>query len=159
VIVTTRLLEDADGRWPCLSADGDGGIEAYHPRTILLRTVEEDPFGRDHLALLAPARSWQANLIDRAWSDAQLAADATMLGGVVGLRVALVNEGARWFGDLVIARTRRRLRLAEGSPSPVIALRTIRELLVASIMDRPVAPVDGGRGRPRVVDQAPSDGA
>jgi hypothetical protein len=102
---------------------------------ILLRTIEEDPLSRIHLAALSPAFDRHADAIAQAWADAQAAADATLLGSAVGVRVALLPEAGQWFAEVVVIWTRAKIRLGSGDPDPLAALKAAHRLLVAAVAD------------------------
>ncbi len=120
-------------------------------RVILLRTMLEDPRGIDHVTPLLPPTSIADNLIDLAWADAQLAADMTILGRATGLRVALVPENERFYADLIGLPKRSRLRLGRGSRNPVVALRSVRRQLVATIVAETAAAPSGSPQELRIL--------
>lgn len=85
-----------------------------------------DPVG---LPVLVPS-GWVEVAVS--WTDAQLVADATMLGLGVGLRVVLVPDAGRWYADLLVVRTGGRLRGGRGYRDPQRALEAVRQSLLAS---------------------------
>lgn len=135
-------------QWMCSPMARDAGSG----RLILLRTVAEDPLGRNHLASIAPRFEKDKTRIDVAWSEAQLAADMTILGRAVGMRVALVLEDLRFCADLIGLPKRSRLRLGRGSRSPLVALRSLRRQLVATIVAETSSPDPDRLPRLRVLD-------
>ena len=115
----------------------------------LLRTIVEDPCGSNHLGRLDAAFDHESDLIDGAWAEAQLAADATWLGLGIGVRVALVPKAGRFDVALIEIRGRRQTRVGGGSRSPLVALRRARRRLLAAVAPGPV--VDGAHVRPSLV--------
>lgn len=101
---------------------------------VLLRTVVQDPLGRRHHADLIGNDAADAG-VDRAWADAQLTADVTMLGLGAGIRIALVPEAGRWFADILVIRTHGRLRVGRGNRTARAALESTRRRLLATIAD------------------------
>lgn len=120
------------------------------PPVALLRTIIEDPVGRNHLIGLDPAFGAHSELMDRAWADAQLAADTTWLGPGVGVRVALVPVSRTFRVVLIEIRTRREIPVGGRSRSPLLALRRARRRLVAGVA-RGGAVDRGSARRPRLV--------
>jgi len=112
--------------------------------------------GRNHLAALVPEFEEDIG-IDLAWAEAQLAADMTILGRAVGLRVALVLEGFRFHADLIGLPKRSRLRLGRGSRSPLVALRSVRRQLVVTVIAETPSTDPHQRAGLRVVDGNESD--
>jgi hypothetical protein len=80
------------------------------------------------------------DLLATVWGEAQLAADTTLLGLALGLRIALVPERGRWYADTFVIRTGGRLRAGRGYRHPVAALQAVRRSYVAAL----------GRGDPKV---------
>jgi hypothetical protein len=99
---------------------------------LLVRTVPEEPAAIDPGTLPISLRGTAAE-IAVAWTEAQLAADATLLGLGVGLRVVLVPGAGRWYADLMVIRTGGRLRSGRGRQDPRSALEAARQSLLASI--------------------------
>jgi hypothetical protein len=98
------------------------GSEPGESRAVLLRMPSQDPLASDHIARLFALTPARLDKIASEWAAAQLAADATLIGMAIGVRVVLVPEGGRWFADLLVIRTRRRLRDGRGSRDPERAL-------------------------------------
>ena len=120
------------------------------PPVALLRTIQEDPIGRNHLVGLDPAFGVHASLVDVAWADAQLAADTTWLGLGVGVRVALVPLSGQFQVVLVEIKERRHVPLGGATRSPLLALRRARRRLVSGVV-RGGAVERGPARRPRLV--------
>jgi len=113
---------DLERQWVTL----DGLRNAGPSRIAIMRTVPEDPLSLEDVLPLWAAWSLPSDDLAAVWSDAQLVADATMLGLAVGVRVVLVPERRRWFADTLVIRTGGRLRTARGYPDPMSALEAIR---------------------------------
>jgi hypothetical protein len=118
-----------------------GGCE----RRVLLRVPQEDALASDHLLRVPGAAVVQLDRIGAAWAAAQLAADASLLGMGLGARVVLVPEGGRWYADLVVIRTRGRVRFGCGSQDVLRALAATRRVCLQSLGSDRVAP--GGSSR------------
>jgi hypothetical protein len=101
---------------------------------VLLRTVVQDPLGQPHHANLIGNDAADAG-VDRAWAEAQLTADVTMLGLGTGIRIALVPEAGRWFADILVIQTHGRLRVGRGNRTALAALQSTRRRLLATIAD------------------------
>lgn len=119
---------------------------------VLLRTVVQDPLGQQHLADLT-GNDGADGSVDRAWADAQLTADVTMLGLGTGIRVGLVPEAGRWFADVLVIRTHGRLRVGRGNRTALAALQSTRRRLLVTIADEASDVTDDSR-RLRLVDPA-----
>jgi len=103
------------------------------PRISLLRTVREDPAAQSGLPFIGALPTRDLADLEAAWAEAQLAADATMLGLALGLRVALIPEGRCWFAELLIIRTGGHLRLGRRHPKPSTALVSARRSLISTL--------------------------
>jgi hypothetical protein len=115
---------------------------------MLMRWPAEDVAASDHIGgLVAGSETFVAGVAE-AWSLAQLAADATMLGMGLGARVVLVPERGRWYADLLVVQTRGRLRIGRGSADARRALTASRRILLRS-----------GLGDGSQADGAPSSAA
>lgn len=102
------------------------GAKPAVSRAVLLRMPVNDPLAADHLARLIEMTPARRNGLASIWADAQLAADATLIGMAIGVRVVLVPERGRWFADLLLIRGRKRLRFGRGSLKPETALAACR---------------------------------
>lgn len=119
---------DLERQWITL----DGARTAGPSRIAIMRTVPEDPLSLSDVWPLCAALSLPSDYLATAWSNAQLVADATLLGLAVGVRVVLVPERRRWFADSLVIRTGGRLRTGRGHPDPMSALEAIRRSYAAS---------------------------
>jgi hypothetical protein len=113
---------DLERQWVTLDAARTAGPS----RIAIMRTVPEDPLCLSDIWPLWAAWSMPSDDLATAWSDAQLVADATLLGLAVGVRVVLVPERRRWFADTLVIRTGGRLRTGRGHLDPTSALEAIR---------------------------------
>lgn len=105
---------------------------AANQRRAIFRTAPEDPQAVIQCGLLSdPASS--DDLLATVWAEAQLAADTSLLGLSVGLRIALVPERGRWYADTFVIRTGGRLRAGRGYRHPVSALQAVRRSYVATL--------------------------
>ena len=98
------------------------GSEPGGSRAVLRRMPSEDPLASDHIARLFAVTPARLDRIASEWAAAQLAADATLIGMAIGVRVVLVPEGERWFADLLVIPTRGRIRDGRGCRDPRRAL-------------------------------------
>jgi len=129
---------DVRNQWARAPAAG----AASRRRLSLIRTVPEDPSAGPFVGLLDLA-STELAALEIAWAEAQLAADATMLGLALGLRVGLVPEGRCWSAELLIIRTGGRLRLGRRNSSAVVALLAARRSLIRTL-EPPATPAITG---------------
>lgn len=123
-------LHPTDATTAALGHQYRSGIPSTDP-VVLVRTVPQEPAAIDPVGLpvLVPS-GWVEVAVS--WTDAQLVADATMLGLGVGLRVVLVPDAGRWYADLLVVRTGGRLRGGRGYRDPQRALEAVRQSLLAS---------------------------
>lgn len=109
----------------------DGPRSASSP-IALLRSVPEDALATA-FEMLPLTGTDDPESVAEAWAEAQLAADATLLGFALGLRVALVADAGLWYADLLVIRTGRRLRSGRGYGNPTRALQVVRRSALASL--------------------------
>lgn len=129
--VTRFLFEVGDPA--SLANQWAGRRPSDQPLLALLRTVHEDPSGEETLAILWPDMGpWLAG-IEAAWATAELAAGATLIGLALGARVVLVPVSGQWMTELVVIRTRGRVRMGPARSAPKQALDAAHDALVASL--------------------------
>lgn len=133
MILMTRLVAESTSaglgpEWTAL----DPAERGRGASLVLIRTHPDDPLGRDDLGALAPSLGRAQRRLSRMWSLAQLAADATLVGSAIGLRVALVFEEGMWFGEVVV-RNRARIRLTAGRRCPTAAIQDAHRVLANSL--------------------------
>ena len=88
-----EALEQLDRQW----ADPTPLRDLPEPIAALALTTTDDPFGWDYLGAISGALPHEVGDACAAWLEAQLAADATMLGRRFRPTVELVPAGRLWY--------------------------------------------------------------